>query len=386
MYDKFLAFAETLPYAVGNPLYHWTHLELQRYFNIHQVLNSKSASDIWQKVNAQLADGKHTPRYFIVNSNVYALCTTEDPADTLKYHHLLAADSSFTTKVLPTYRPDKVLSIEKSTWKDYIEILSQVSDVSITNWESLTYALAVRMDEFAKAGCMASDQSFEALPFSPVGVEQADDICRKALAGKPLTDAEIKGYKTELLLWLGRQYSEHGWVMELHMNAMRNCNTNAVAKTGEATGYDSVCDHPLALKISSIMDALERDGQLPKMILFSLNDSDNLVIATMLGNFHDDSIPSKIQMGTAWWFQDHADGMEKQMRVLASEGLLGRFIGMLTDSRCFLSYPRHEYFRRILCNLIGTWVEDGKFPHDYETLGMLIEGVSFYNAKQYFGL
>lgn len=170
------------------------------------------------------------------------------------------------------------------------------------------------------------------------------------------------------------------------MNAMRNCNTNAVAKTGEATGYDSVCDHPLALKISSIMDALERDGQLPKMILFSLNDSDNLVIATMLGNFHDDSIPSKIQMGTAWWFQDHADGMEKQMRVLASEGLLGRFIGMLTDSRCFLSYPRHEYFRRILCNLIGTWVEDGKFPHDYETLGMLIEGVSFYNAKQYFGL
>lgn len=211
-------------------------------------------------------------------------------------------------------------------------------------------------------------------------------ICRKALAGETLTDAEIEGYKTELFLWLGRQYAGRGWAMELHMNAMRSCNTNAVAKIGEATGYDSVCDHPLALKLSAMMDALEKTGQLPKMILFSLNDTDNMVIATMLGNFNDASIPSKIQMGTAWWFQDHADGMEKQMRILANEGLLGRFIGMLTDSRSFLSYPRHEYFRRILCNLIGTWVEEGKFPDDDETLGMLVEGISYYNAKQYFGL
>lgn len=385
-YDKFFAFAETLPYAVGNPLYHWTHLELQRYFDVHEVLSPKSAPQIWEKVNAQLADGKHTPRYFIEKSNVYALCTTEDPADTLEYHHQLAADTSFTTKVLPAYRPDNALSIEKTTWKDYIGTLSQVSGVSITNWESLTQALAVRMDEFAKAGCVASDHGVEALPFAPVGVEQADVICRKALAGEALTDAEIEGYKTELFLWLGRQYAGHGWAMELHMNAMRSCNTNAVAKIGEATGYDSVCDHPLALKLSAMMDALEKTGQLPKMILFSLNDTDNMVIATMLGNFNDASIPTKIQMGTAWWFQDHADGMEKQMRILANEGLLGRFIGMLTDSRSFLSYPRHEYFRRILCNLIGTWVEEGKFPDDDETLGMLVEEISYYNAKQYFGL
>ena len=385
-YDKYMAFAETLPYAIGNPLYHWTHLELQRYFGITEVLNPKTAPVIWEKVNEQLADGLHTPQYFISQSNVYALCTTDDPADTLEYHHRIADEKLLKTKILPAFRPDSTLSVERSDWKANIDRLAQRAQVDIQDWESLTRALYIRMDAFAAAGCVASDHGVEALPFRKVGTEEADRILRKALAGESLSQEEMDGYKTELLLWLGREYARRGWAMELHMNAMRSCNSEIVKKIGEATGFDSVCDHPLALNLSALMNEMEKTKQLPKMILFSLNDSDNLVIATMLGNFHDDSVASKIQMGTAWWFQDHADGMEKQMRILANEGILGRFIGMLTDSRSFLSYPRHEYFRRILCNLLGTWVEEGKYPTDFDTLGMLVERICYLNAKEYFGL
>lgn len=385
-YDKYLAFAETLPYAIGNPLYHWTHLELQRYFGITEVLNPKTAPMIWEKVNAQLADGKHTPQHFIRQSNVYALCTTEDPADTLEYHHRIANEKILETKVLPAYRPDNALSIEKDSWKDYIAHLSQVAQVPIQDWESLTKALYVRMDAFAEAGCVASDHGMEALPFNKIGTEAADAIVKKALSGESLTQQEMDGFKTELFIWLGKEYHRRGWAMEMHMNAMRSLNSEMVKKLGEATGFDSIGDRPLARNLGSLMNEMEKTRQLPKMILFSLNDVDNMVIATMLGNFQDDSVASKIQMGTAWWFQDHADGMEKQMRVLANEGILGRFIGMLTDSRSFLSYPRHEYFRRILCNLMGAWVEEGKYPADFDTLGMLVEGICYRNAKEYFGL
>lgn len=385
-YDKFLAFAETLPFAIGNPLYHWTHLELRRYFGINETLSPKTAPLIWEKANALLADGKHTPQYFIEQSNVYALCTTEDPADTLEYHEKLAKEKKIHTKILPAYRPDNALGIEKESWKDYISRLSEVSGVEISDWKSLTESLSVRMEVFACAGCVASDHGVEAMPFYPIGEEKADKIMKKALNGGKLSAEEIEGYQTELLLWLGREYAKRNWAMELHMNAMRSCNTEVVKKLGEATGFDSVCDHPLALKLSGFMNELEKTGQLPKMILFSLNDSDNMVISTMLGNFHDPSVPSKIQMGTSWWFQDHADGMEKQMRILANEGILGRFIGMLTDSRSFLSYTRHEYFRRILCNLMGTWVEKGQYPCDMETLGMLVERICYLNAKEYFNI
>lgn len=385
-YEKFLAFAETLPFAIGNPLYHWTHLELQRYFGITETLSPKTAPMIWEKANAFLADGNHTPQYFIQQSNVYALCTTEDPADTLEYHLKIAEEKLIDTKILPAFRPDNALSIEKESWKDYIVHLSEVAGVPITSWEELQNALLVRMEEFVKAGCVASDHGVEAFPYLPIGTEQVQEIVKKALVGQNLTDAEIEGYKTALFVWLGREYAKRDWVMELHMNAMRSCNTRAVDKLGEATGFDSICDHPLALKLSGFMNELEKTGELPKTVLFSLNDSDNMVIATMLGNFHDSSIPSKIQMGTAWWFQDHADGMEKQMRTLANEGILGRFIGMLTDSRSFLSYPRHEYFRRILCNLMGSWVENGQYPCDMETLGMLVERICYINAKEYLGI
>lgn len=385
-YDKFLAFAETLPFAVGNPLYHWTHLELQRYFGIKDVLSPKTAPKIWEQVNTILSDGMHTPQYFIQNSNVYALCTTDDPADSLEYHDRLAQEKPISTKILPAYRPDQALSIEKEGWSSYLSILAAAAGIEIHDWDTLKQALELRMEAFANAGCLASDHGVEGFPYRPIGDIQTDEIVKKALSRQTLTQEEIDGYKTELLLWLGAEYSKRNWVMELHMNAMRSCNSRAVAKIGEATGFDSVCDHSLALPLSGFMNALEQKGQLPKMVLFSLNDSDNLVIATMLGNFQDSSVVSKIQMGTAWWFQDHADGMEKQMRILANEGILGRFIGMLTDSRSFLSYPRHEYFRRILCNLLGNWVEEGKYPSDEETLQMLVERICYQNAKEYFGL
>lgn len=385
-YEKFLAFAKCLPYAIGNPVYHWAHLELQRYFGIYEVLNEKTAPMIWEKTKEILSDGKHTPQYFIRQSNVYALCTTEGPSDTLKYHQRIAEEGLLDTKVIPAFRPDNELAVEKKNWKTQIDRLSDVSGVRIMDFESLTQALKLRMDEFAKVGCVASDHGFEAMPYMPAGRDKADAAFKKAYAGEVLTPEEEEGYKTELMLWLGRQYAERGWAMELHVNAIRSCNTEAVARIGEASGFDSVCDHPMALKISSFMNALEKTGELPKTILFSLNESDNMVFASMLGNFQDSSTASKIQLGTAWWFQDNIDGMEKQMRILANEGLLGHFIGMLTDSRSFLSYPRHEYFRRILCNLIGDWVENGLYPYDEDTLAMLIDGICYNNARNYLGL
>ena len=384
-YDKFLAFARTLPFAIGNPVYHWTHLELQRYFGIDEILNEHTAPDIWERTKAMMADDKHTPQYFIKQSNVYALCTTEDPADTLEYHHRIAKEGLLSTKVVPAFRPDNVLHVEKKGWKSHVERLMEASGVEISDFDTLTKALLLRMDEFEKAGCVASDHGFEDMPFLPVGKEKAAAAFKKALAGESLSHEEAEGYMTELMLFLGRQYAKRGWAMELHVNAMRNCNTEAVAKVGEGAGYDSVCDHPMAIKISYFMNELEKTGELPKTILFSLNESDNMVFASMIGNFQGVGEASKIQMGTSWWFQDNIDGMEQQMRSLGNAGLLGHFIGMLTDSRSFLSYPRHEYFRRILCNLIGGWVEEGLFPDDEETLAMLVKGISFNNAKRYFG-
>ncbi|MEG1271200.1 MAG: glucuronate isomerase [Ruthenibacterium sp.] len=384
-YEKFAAFAETLTNAIGNPLYHWAHLELQRYFGIDTVLNAKTAPEIWKKANAVLADGKHTPQYFIQNSNVYALCTTEDPADDLQYHALLAQEKGFATKVLPALRPDNALSMEQPSWREYLKHLAEVSGVSITDFESLKAALTVRMDEFARHGCVASDHGMEYMPYQRLSAEKLATVFADALAGKMPTQAEIDGYKTELLLWLGKEYYRRGWAMELHVGAMRSVNTRMVDKIGPSTGYDSVCDHAEALALGAYLNALDANGTLPKTVLFCLSEVDNIVLSTMIGNFQDDTMPSKMQFGTAWWFQDHVDGMEKQMRDLANEGLLGHFIGMLTDSRSFLSYPRHEYFRRILCNLIGEWVEKGQYPNDEEALGTIVENISFQNARRYFG-
>lgn len=384
-YEKYRAYADTLPYAIGNPLYHWSHLELKRYFGVTEPLNGDSADRIWQTVQARLEAGENTPQHFITRSHVYALCTTDDPADDLRYHHLLA-EEGFATRVLPAWRPDQALAMEKPGWREYLKCLSDAAGVPITSLEALKQALRIRMDAFAVAGCVASDHGMEYMPHVYISDGEAEAIFHRALRGERLTAAEQDGYKTTLLLWLAKEYHRRGWAMEMHVGSVRSVNQKMVARLGEATGYDAIGDHPMALAMGSFMDRLEQEGMLPKMILFSLNDKDNQVLAAMAGTFQDDSVPGKIQLGTAWWFQDHKDGMEKQMRDLANVGLLGRFIGMLTDSRSFLSYPRHEYFRRILCNVIGRYVENGQFPADEATLRMLVEGVCFHNAKGYFGL
>ncbi len=382
-YEKFEAYAETLPYAAGNPLYHWSHLELQRYFHIDKVLGPSTCREIWEEANAAIQSGGFTPRRLIMSSNVYGMCTTEDPADSLEYHRKLA-EEGFPVKVLPAMRPDSALEIEKKPWRDYMRKLGSVSGVEIRSFQDLKNALEIRMDAFGASGCVAADHGFERFMWAPVPEAAAEEIFRRAIEGEDLGQEEVDAYKSALMVWLGREYSRRKWAMELHMGPVRSRNTRMVACVGEATGFDSIGDHPLAVPLAAYMDELEKTRQLPKTILFSINNRDNMVLATMAGNFQDSSVPSKIQMGTAWWFQDHRDGMEEQMKNLANEGLLGRFIGMLTDSRSFLSYPRHEYFRRILCNLVGNWVEMGEFPEDETILKKMISDISFYNAKAYF--
>ncbi|MDF1616860.1 glucuronate isomerase [Petrocella sp. FN5] len=385
-YEKFEAYAQALPYAIGNPLYHWTHLELQRYFSIDTWLSPKTTKKIWDSCNDKIEKGDYSPRKLLETSNIYALCTTEDLMDTLEYHKLLDQDESFTVKVLPAMRPDKLLNIESDDFSMYIKNMSEITDVEIRNYQDLKKAVLIRIEEFVQCGCIASDHGFEKMPYRRSTEEEANAIFVKAMNGQSISEEDSEKYKTMLMLFLAKEYHRLGWAMELHIGPIRSRNTRMVEMVGESSGFDSIGDHSMAIAVSSFLNDLEMTVQLPKTILFSINDKDNGVIATMLGNFQDDKYPSKIQFGSAWWFQDHRDGMEKQMRDLANAGLLGRFIGMLTDSRSFLSYPRHEYFRRIFCNLIGSWIENGEYPYDLEAIEMLVTGVCFKNAKEYFGI
>lgn len=384
--DKFLAFAATLPYAAGNPLYHWTHLELQRYFGIREPLGPATAEQIWEQTSRKIAAGGYTPRELIERSNVYALVTTEDPADDLQYHRLLTQDPTFHPIIVPAYRPDKALNISAPGWTAYLDRLSAVSGVRIDSLAALKRALLVRMDAFAAAGCVISDHGVERMPFAPADEQTVASLFDRALRGGRLTEWETDQYVTELLSWLAAEYHRRGWGMELHIGPLRSANTRAARTVGPDSGFDSISDHSVAAPLRAFMDRLEQACCLPKMVLFCINNKDNMVLVNLAGSFQGDGIPGKIQFGTAWWMQDHRDGMVEQMRVLASEGLLGRFIGMLTDSRSFLSYPRHEYFRRIFCDLLGGWVENGEFPADEPTLEMLVRGVCFDNVKAYLNL
>lgn len=384
--EKFDAFARALPLAIGNPLYHWSHLELQRYFGIKKTLSPATADEIWEETKALLSDGQHTPQYFIEKSNVYALCTTEDPADTLEYHDRIADEAGMKTRVLPAIRPDNAIAMEKPGWAAYMTRLGNASDIKITCYEDMLLALRNRMDAFAERGCVASDHGLEFMPCRWIDDETLNQVFADALAGRKPSPEIIEGYKTRLLTWLAEEYHRRSWAMELHVGCVRDANTKGVAEIGEACGFDTIGDAPLAVPLTRFMDRLEKAGHLPKMILFCLNDKDNMILSSLAGCFQDDTIASKIQFGTAWWFQDHKDGMEKQMKCLADTGVLGCFIGMLTDSRSFLSYARHEYFRRILCNYIGKLVENGEYPDDDAMLARIVRGISFENAKAYFGL
>jgi glucuronate isomerase len=385
-YEKFMAWAKTMPMAIGNPLYHWTHLELQRFFCIHEPLSEKTASDIWEKTNALISGDGFGARDLIKKSNVKAICTTDDPTDSLEYHIKLKEDNEFDVNVLPTFRPDNGVEINKDGFKSWVEKLGQVTGKEINSYDEFLEALKSRVIFFHEVGCRVADHGLSSLTYSEASKEELSEIFTKALKGEIVSEDEENKHRTSTIQFLGKLYSELGWAMQIHMGALRNNNIKRFKKLGPDTGFDSVNDEQIAYPISRLLDSLEVEDSLPKVILYNLNPKDNYVLGTMLGNFQGSEIPGKIQFGSAWWFLDNKKGMIEQMTTLANLGLLGRFIGMLTDSRSFLSYPRHEYFRRILCNLIGEWVENGEIPDDIELLGGIVQGISYNNAKEYFGI
>ena len=385
-YEKFKAWAHAMPNLIGNPLYHWTHLELQRYFDIYEPLSPATCDEIWEKANAKIKAGGFTPRELIEKSNVAFVCTTDDAADTLEYHKLLAEDKSFKCKVLPAFRPDKALGIELDGYNDWVKALENVYGKAVPSFTELKTALLSRIEFFAEMGCRASDHAFTYVPYKRADEDELNKIFAKRLTGEALSTEEIDKYKTELMLFLANEYAKLGWGMEIHIGAMRNNNGVMFKKLGPDTGYDSVADYEIAVNLSRLLDAMNTEYRLPKTVLFTLNPKDNYVLGTMLGNFQSDEAESKIQFGSAWWFNDNYDGMRTQMQTLMNLGVISKFVGMITDSRSFLSYPRHEYFRRILCELLGDLVEEGKYPDDIEFLSKVVQDISFNNAVKYFGV
>ena len=382
--EKFFKWAETMAGCIGNPLYHWTHLELKRYFGIEKLLSPDTAEEIWSRCNEMLDSGQCTARDLIKRSNVEVICTTDDPADTLEYHKKIAADKTFGVKVLPAMRPDKAINIEKKGFADYLAVLGKSAGISIKKFDDLKKALGARIQYFHDTGCRLSDHGLDLLVYAEGTDEEIAGIFEKALDEKPLDDTEIKKYKTGMLLFLGRQYAARNWVMQLHVGAVRNTNSRMMRLLGPDTGFDAIGDQTYADELVKILDALDTTGELPKTILYCLNPRDNEVIASIAGCFQGGGIPGKLQFGSGWWFNDQKDGMIRQMTALANLGLLGRFVGMLTDSRSFTSYTRHEYFRRILCSLIGGWAENGEAPSDIKLLGNMVQDICYRNAAEYF--
>lgn len=385
-YEKFKAWAGVLPYCIGNPLYHWTHLELQRYFHIDTPLSEKTADAIWKSCNAQIQNGGFTPRELIEKSKVTCVCTTDDAADSLEWHKLLREDTSFPCKVLPAFRPDKALTPDAPVFLSWIAAMEKAAQTPIKSFAALKEALQGRIDFFDSFGCRAADHSLPYIPYREATDEQVEAIFRKALDGEALTAEELDRYRTALMRFFGKAYARKNWVMELHIGALRNNNSRMFQSVGADAGFDSMDDCQIAQGLSRYLDSLEKENALPKTVLFTLNPKDNYVLATMAGNFQGTGAASKIQFGSAWWFNDNYDGMREQLRAFANLGVLGKFVGMVTDSRSFLSYPRHEYFRRILCELIGDLVEDGKYPADTEFLASVVADVSYHNAVNYFGV
>ena len=371
-YEKFLAFAKTMPYLIGNPIYHWTHLELKRYFDIDETLDENSCKRIWDKCNECLAKDEFSAKNLIRRSNVEIICTTDDPTDSLEYHEQL---KDFETKVLPTFRPDKAIDISKDTFIPYVE------SIGVTTFAQYEAWLRSRIEFFDSYGCRLSDHAMEYIPFAE---GDAASVFDKKLAGEQLTQEQVDVFKTAALKICAEEYTRRDWAMQLHIGALRNNNKKMFEALGPDVGFDSINDLCIAEKLSAFMNCLEYNNCLPKTILYTLNPKDNYVLGTMIGNFQKAPVAGRIQFGSAWWFNDQRDGMVEQMKALANLGMISRFVGMLTDSRSFVSYPRHEYFRRIMCNLLGTWVDQGEYPEDWETLEKIVTGICYYNAKNYF--
>ena len=382
--EKFLKYAEVLGKAVGNPLYHWSHLELRRFFGYEGILNAKTAPEVWKIANAKLQGEGYSARGLIRMSNVETICTTDDPADSLEYHEKLAADKSFPVAVLPAWRPDKAMNLEKETWPEYLALLGKAAGMEIRSFADLKKALHIRLDFFAARGCKLSDHALNYVMYAPASEEEIEKIFAARLAGKvPDAAAEAK-FKYAFMTAMAGEYAERNWVMQLHYGCRRDNNPVTFRQMGPDTGFDCVDNYAPSAQTAAFLGALEEAGKLPKTILYSLNTNDNAAIDSILGCFQSDAAVGRIQHGSAWWFNDHFDGMSEQLKSLGALGYLAGFVGMLTDSRSFLSYPRHEYFRRILCRILGQWVEDGFYPEDYETLKEIVADISYRNAKKYF--
>jgi glucuronate isomerase len=391
-YERFLAWADTMPRLIGNPLYHWTHLELQRYFDIHEPLNRESAPAVWKAANERIKNDPEFSVYGIFKKfKVYAVGTTDDPADNLEWHQKAAGAAA--TRILPSFRPDKALAIDKAGFAEYAAGLGKSAGKTVSTLDDLLESLSSRAAFFDSLGCRASDHGLDYVPFEAAlgaSVEkEAAAVFAKVLAGGIAEPREAELYKTFVLSFLAGEYFRRGWVMQLHTAALRSNNTGMFKSVGPDTGFDAINDYPVSAKLARFLDSLNTAGTLPRTVLYSLNFKDFYPMATIMGCFQgpsgtEQAAAGKMQLGSAWWFLDHRDGMEDQMKLLANTGLLSRFIGMLTDSRSFLSYPRHEYFRRILCNIIGTWAENGEIPGDFALLSGLVKDVSFGNAKRYF--
>ncbi len=384
-YEKFEKWAETVPMTLRNPLYHWTHLELRRYFGMKDLLNPSSAKKIYDATSTMLRTKEYSVRGLMKMMNVEVVCTTDDPVDTLEYHKKVK-DEGFEVKVLPAWRPDKAMAVEHAkSYNEYLDKLSEVSEIEISGFNSLLDALKKRQEYFHANGCRLSDRGIETFLAEPYTDNEIKVLFKSVRAGKQLSSSEVLKFRSAMLYELAVLDHEMGWTQQYHFGAMRSNNTRKLNEVGPDTGFDSIGDYPVAVPMSRFLDKLDTGNKLAKTILYNLNPADNEVVATMLGNFQDGIIPGKIQFGSGWWFMDQKGGMEKQMNALSTLGLLSRFVGMLTDSRSLLSYPRHEYFRRILCNLLGNDVENGELPNDRKLLGEMVENISYYNAKNFFG-
>lgn len=384
-YDKFCKWAQCLGRAIGNPLFHWSHLELQRYFGYHGVLNEKTAPQVWTLCNEKLSQPSMSARSLIKQSRVTLLCTTDDPVDTLEWHRQIAEDGSFDVKVLPAWRPDRAMNIEKPDYLHYLDQLAEAAGMTeISSFAALKKALRKRMEFFASCGCRLSDHGLESIMYRPASDDEVEAIFLKKLNRMTPTEEETLKFKTAFLLFAGREYHRLDWAMQLHYGCKRDNNTLMYEKLGPDTGYDCINTETSSRQLADLLNALAETGELPRTVLYSLNPNDNQAISTVAGCFQDSGAIAKIQHGSAWWFNDHMSGMRDQLISLANLGNLSGFVGMLTDSRSFLSYTRHEYFRRILCSLIGSWVESGSFPADWDTLSQIVRDISYENAKRYF--
>lgn len=384
--EKFQKFAEALPRCIGNPMYHWCHLELQRYFGYYGVLNGETAEEVWNLAKQKLQEPDMGVRGLIAKSNVAFIGTTDDPIDSLEWHEKLQADPTIHTVVAPSFRPDKAVNIDKPGFVDYIKKLSNVTGIEITDIKSLKKALLDRIDYFHAHGCKASDHGLDRMVYADCTEEQADIALRMLLAGSGISGEQAEMFKTVVLKHCAEAYAAHGWVMQLHFNCLRNPNSKMYAELGPDTGFDVIGPDNGIQKLCRLLDDLNREDKLPKTVLYSLDSRDNGALATVLGAFQSPEVRGKMQHGSAWWFNDNKTGMQEQLINLANLSILGNFIGMLTDSRSFLSYTRHEYFRRILCDLLGKWIENGEYPADYEFVGSMVQDICFNNVKRYFNL